>query len=192
MIDPGLLVINTDAGKSEISIVVDKPIIEDVKLVASDDPILQRPMPLFNFYSKTFDPIQLSNTMIDALKKFGGIGLSACQVGIEARMFVAGVDDDIVAFFNPEIIDQSKEDWLVKEGCLSFPNLQISIRRPIWIKVKYQDFNGNWKLGEYNGLTARVIQHEMDHLVGITFHKRAGPLALKNAKKSQKKLEKKR
>lgn len=159
----------------------------DLSLIPGDAPLLHEVMPPFFDFENAID---VANLLIDAQKRFGGIGLSANQVGLENRCFVAGVDDNIVAYFNPEITYKSEETALSEEGCLSFPGLYIKIRRPITINIMYQSYTGEYMVKQVTGLTARIIQHEVDHLNGITFIDRAGPMALSIAKKKLKRSQK--
>ena len=85
--------------------------------------------------------------------------------------------------FNPEIIWVSEETSLEEEGCLSYPNLYLKIRRPVSIKVTYEDVNENTISQGFDGLESRIFQHEYDHVDGIDFTDKASPLVLKRAKK---------
>lgn len=158
------------------------------ELVTSDNPILNEVMPFFDF--KKDDPIGMANTLIEALQKHKGLGLSANQIGLRKRCFVAGIEDNVVAYFNPEIINASSETELLDEGCLSFPGLRLKIRRPVHIEMRYQDYTGQWHQIVFEGMTARVLQHETNHLDGITFKDKAGPMALKIGLKKWKKNQK--
>jgi peptide deformylase len=103
-----------------------------------------------------------------------GIGLAAPQVGISKRALVIGfpIDGDmenrkLVALLNPEILEESEEVEAMEEGCLSLPGIQAEVDRPIWIKFRYQDVEGNELIAEAEDYFARVVQHEMDHLDGV-------------------------
>ena len=136
------------------------------------------------------DPNEFASTMVESLKKYKALGLSAIQCGFNYRMFVMGSDENYVAYFNPKIISSEGEAHM-PEGCLSFPMLQLRITRPAKIKVEYQDFTGQIRQAEYHGLTARVFQHELDHLNGIVYTSRAKPLALKSGMKKVEKTYRK-
>ena len=120
------------------------------------------------------DRKELSDKMYKSMVKYGGIGLSANQVGLPFRMFVMGghpqIDDGKVRnCFNPIIKDLSEETVLMKEGCLSFPFLFLSIKRPQWVNVQYTDENGK-TVDEYlHGMSARIFQHENEHMNGYVF-----------------------
>ncbi len=153
-------------------------------LVPGDASILKEVMPYFDFYIDNNDnAIAVSNLLIEAMQRFGGIGLSANQIGVRERCFVMEMNDNIVAFFNPEIVDTSTETQLQEEGCLSYPGLNIKIRRPTKVMIHYQSYDGKHRQLALEGIMARITQHETDHLNGLTFMDRAGPLALKMAKK---------
>lgn len=113
---------------------------------------------------------EMSEFMIDN----HGIGLAANQIGMRKRVFVMGSHyikgfPKPFALFNPKIIKASEEQNLSKEGCLSYPNLWLSIKRPSVIEVEYQDSKGNCHEVAMSGLIARCFQHELDHLNGICF-----------------------
>lgn len=98
-----------------------------------------------------------------------GIGLAATQVGILHRVLVYRVENDspINALVNPEIEWASKEKEWAEEGCLSLPAVHVDVERPVHVRVRAQDEQGEEILVEASGLEARVIQHEMDHLDGV-------------------------
>lgn len=157
-------------------------------LVSSNDPILRQKTPIFDFDKAHVHPINISNQMIDALQTYKGFGLACPQVGLSYRMFVMGSPDmQIVAVFNPVILESSKETEIREEGCLSFPGLYIKIRRPLKITVSYQDYNGKEHIAKYTGITSRIFQHESNHLDGILFMDIAGKVSLDIARRKQNK-----
>ena len=97
-----------------------------------------------------------------------GIGLAANQIGIDKRVCVVNVKEPLV-LINPKIVEKSKEKFVFPEGCLSFPEIRGDITRAEEIRVKYQDLDGVHHTIECDGLLARCIQHEVDHLKGILF-----------------------
>jgi peptide deformylase len=178
----------------EFITITDKGIIvpqvkQEIKLVPSNDPILTTKLEPFDFQSNGYLAVSIANDLIEAMQKYGGIGLAANQIGYYHRIFVAGKDENIVSYFNPEITNYSDDQLVMEEGCLSFPNLFLKIKRPARISIRYQDFNGDFKEGHFHGLTARTILHELDHINGIVFTSRVGSLSLKMAKDKQKKLQ---
>ncbi|MFO7445576.1 MAG: peptide deformylase [Ignavibacteriaceae bacterium] len=95
-----------------------------------------------------------------------GIGLAAPQVGVLQRVIIADIGNGLISMINPEILTGFGEDFL-EEGCLSLPEIFVSIKRNQSILVRYTDIHEKEKEQELTGLTARVIQHEVDHLNGI-------------------------
>lgn len=110
--------------------------------------------------------------MISSMKSAGGIGLSAPQVGILKRIIIVMVNEEPKVMINPEIISDVQETCTMEEGCLSFPGKYLSITRPKSVTVKYRNLAGHPMLETYDGLTARIIYHEIDHLEGIVFTSR--------------------
>ncbi|MDO8466770.1 MAG: peptide deformylase [bacterium] len=98
-----------------------------------------------------------------------GIGLSANQIGLDTRIFVAIVESKFYAIFNPELIQLSKETTAIDEGCLSVPGVYGLVERPARVTLKGLDANGHVIKIKAWGLLARVFQHEMDHLNGGLF-----------------------
>ena len=124
-------------------------------------------------------------------KENRGIGLAAPQVDLNTRVIVLGMGEDIEhAFFNPtyEIVEEEGVEYMI-EGCLSFPNYYVSIKRPKTIKLTYYEADGTKVENQPTGITARVIQHETDHLDGLVFTKRASMYHLNKAKREAKRLE---
>lgn len=98
-----------------------------------------------------------------------GIGLSANQIGLNIRVFVAMVESKFYALFNPEIVQFSKEITPMDEGCLSVPGVYGLVERPAKVTLKGLDANGKPIKIKAWGLLAKVFQHEMDHLNGGLF-----------------------
>lgn len=98
-----------------------------------------------------------------------GLGLSAPQIGVFKRIFVARVRNKIKSFVNPVIIKFSKKEADIMEGCFSVPNLYGHVIRPAEIDLKSQDAHGKTQQTHYKGMAGRIIQHELDHLDGILF-----------------------
>ena len=139
------------------------------------------------------DRKELSEAMFDTMKKYGGIGLSANQVGLPFNMFVLGDHPDVeknlkMTCFNPMIISSSVEEETMKEGCLTFPFVFLSITRPRKVVVKYEDENGDLKEGSLDGMISRVFQHEYDHMLGKTFVDGVSKLKLDMAYKKAEKM----
>jgi len=115
---------------------------------------------------------QMGKIMGDAL----GVGLAAPQLGLSQRLLVyrVGPDAPLVALVNPEVEWRSDEDLeILEEGCLSIPGVSVDIERPVHVRVRARDEQGEERVVEASGLEARVIQHEVDHLDGILILDRA-------------------
>ena len=158
-----------------------------LELVNPDHPLLRQPLEEFNFKEPPCDPIELANSLIETLKRYRGLGLSANQCGLPHRVFVLWSETPFVCF-NPRIIDQTTETTILEEGCLSFPHLIVKVKRPTAIKVRFQDVTGEVRTEKFTGMTARAFQHELDHMNGITYHSRANKIHLERALNQQKNL----
>ena len=113
---------------------------------------------------------KLAADMIETMRAGKGIGLAAPQVGILKRLFVVQVADDIPrVFFNPKIVQESEETTKYEEGCLSLPGIYADVVRPAAIRVHAWNEKGKPFTLDAEGLLARVIQHELDHLYGVMF-----------------------
>jgi len=118
----------------------------------------------------------LIDDMFATLDTARGIGLAAVQVGKLIRLFVTHVQGDIPrVFINPEIVETSVEEGPFEEGCLSIPGVEAEVVRPLSIKVRAWDRKGKPFVLPAEGVLARVIQHETDHLNGVLFLDRIEP-----------------
>lgn len=133
--------------------------------------------------------------LVRAMSKFmtdnGGVGLAAPQLGIKKRIFIMGNFTKLVACINPKIVSLSEERGSDLEGCLSFPDLFMKVKRPTSAVVQYNTASGELVERELTGLECRVFLHEYDHLIGVTFDQRVGNLSFKMAKDKRKKELKK-
>ena len=111
---------------------------------------------------------ELLDDMADTMAEANGAGLAAVQVGVLRRAFVVDVGDGLMEFVNPQILEASGEQTGV-EGCLSFPGQWGMVTRPNHIKIKAQDRHGSWFEAEGEGLCARSMIHEAEHLDGKVF-----------------------
>jgi len=131
------------------------------------DPVLRtQARPVDRFDAALQDEVRrMGELMIDAI----GVGLAANQVGVLHRVLVYRVHQQapVAALVNPEIEWVGKEAEILEEGCLSLPAVHVDVERPVHIRVRAQDENGDPITVEASGLEARVIQHEMDHLDGV-------------------------
>lgn len=110
----------------------------------------------------------LIEDMKETMYKSNGIGLAAPQVGILKRIVVIDVGDGLITLINPEIVEMQGSQ-LVSEGCLSIPGVQKSVDRPETVKVKAINEIGEKIIIDGEGLLARALCHEIDHLDGVLF-----------------------
>ncbi len=126
---------------------------------------------------ETTDIKQLSEDLFETMHKASGVGLAAPQIGKSLRIFVidaSPMEDEKYktfksAFINPQILNEDGEPWNYEEGCLSIPGIREEVLRNERLRIRYYD--ENWQLHEevYDGILARIIQHEYDHIEGILF-----------------------
>lgn len=164
-----------------------------MNIVKFPDPILRERMPEFDFNNPTHDPVELEKSMIDAMLKNGGIGLSANQVGVRARVFVMGDPrnpEAAQAFFNPQVTGHVDEIEDLEEGCLSFPGIFVKIKRPKKIKAQWQNSKGETCEGIFEGYDCKCFLHELDHLEGIVFRDRVSNLKWTRAENNSKRKNK--
>ena len=153
----------------------------DFNLQLNDD-LLWDVCERFNFQDPPVDPEKFSMAMVSFMRAGHGVGLAANQVGYNFRMFVTE-GEPAFAVFNPVITFSSPNDILLEEGCLSYPNLLIKISRPASIRVRFQDPYGNWITKQFAGMSARIFQHENDHLEGVDFTDKVSKMKLQMAQK---------
>lgn len=142
-------------------------------------PLFIAPDPVLKRRAEEVDTVDdalrtLIDDMLETMYAERGIGLAAPQVGVGRRVLVLDVADDgaearPMAFINPEIVWQSAEEVAAEEGCLSVPGQYSEVIRPERIRVRYLDRDGRESEIEADGLLARCLQHEMDHLDGTLF-----------------------
>jgi peptide deformylase len=115
--------------------------------------------------------------MFETMYAANGVGLAAPQIGKAVRLFVidsSRMEDDEdpgfkKAFINAEIIEESEEEWKFEEGCLSIPGIREKVDRPEEIRIRYMDEDMIARDDVFNGIAARIIQHEYDHIEGVLF-----------------------
>ncbi len=129
---------------------------------------------------------QLINDMFETMEKSKGVGLAAPQVNKPIRLFI--IDSSKMfdekekeeglreVFINAKIIEESGEEWGYEEGCLSIPGIREDVYREETLLIQYYDRDFNFKEKKLTGLTARVVQHEFDHIEGILFIDHLKPL----------------
>jgi len=118
--------------------------------------------------------VNLVKDMVETMYTASGVGLSAPQVGISKRIIIVDSGDkDVIVLINPQIIYQEGEE-ISEEGCLSLPELYAEVKRYAKVSVEGLDLNGEKLVLSAEGLVARAIQHEIDHLNGILFIDKVG------------------
>lgn len=144
-------------------------------IVVYGDPVLKKRA--VEIEKGSIDIAALAEDMFETMYSASGIGLAAPQIGKSIRMFVVdgspleeeGVTDFKKIFINPTILEEFGEEWAFEEGCLSIPNIREDIDRPKILTINYMNENWEEYTEEYEGIKARIIQHEYDHLEGILF-----------------------
>lgn len=153
-------------------------------IVAYGDPVLKKKAT--EITSDYADLKSLIANMYETMYGAYGVGLAAPQIGLSIRLFLVDtspfVEDESYSesekkalksfkktFINPEILEETGEEWAFNEGCLSIPNVREDVLRKPHIKIRYQDENFDTHIEEFDGLIARVIQHEYDHIEGVLF-----------------------
>ncbi|PWJ59958.1 peptide deformylase [Dyadobacter jejuensis] len=155
-------------------------------IVAYGDPILRKETRFIE--QGELDLKEISDNMFETMYNANGVGLASPQVGLNIRLFVVDgtpfteededdededPDPSLVdfkkVFVNPEILDQDGEEWGFDEGCLSIPGIRGEVFRPERVRIRYRDLEWNEHEEVYEGVAARIIQHEYDHLLGKLF-----------------------
>jgi peptide deformylase len=157
-------------------------------LVPEIDGILREVMPEYDFDTEDEEATaELAKDMVEALFHHGGVGLAAPQIGLRKRVFVM-LTNPLRICFNPRIVDQSEEKVELDEGCLSIPDLILEISRPIHIKVRFALPNQEVLTETFTGMTARIFQHELDHLNGVLFKDHVSKMKLDMARRKTSKI----
>ena len=174
-------------------------------IVAYGDPVLRK---VTVDIDKSYDVKKLSEDMFETMYNAKGVGLAAPQIGLNLRMFVVDgrpfnegedmkerdKDPSLInfkkIFINAEILEEDGDDWAFEEGCLSIPDVREDIYRPEYVTIRY--FDTDWKehTEEYEGLAARIIQHEYDHIDGILFTDHLNPVRKRMLKNKLAKITK--
>ena len=142
------------------------------KLIDSDNYMLHHRVDVCGYH---LDRHELSKILIENMLHYDGVGLSANQIGIWERAFCMMIDfetQETITCFNPRITKTYGDSVWFEEGCLSYPDEIINVKRPDRIVVKYEDEDEKVHKLKLDGFPARVFQHEYDHLEGIDFTQR--------------------
>ena len=162
------------------------------ELVLEDDPILQKRAIPFDFDNPQEDSKKLKEELFEAMVKYDGLGLSACQIGVDLKVFVMRFNGDAIVCFNPRITHYSEETSYMSEGCLTFPGLYFPVTRSYGINCTYATEEGKMVSASFVEISAKVFQHEYDHMLGKLFLEYASNYMIKNARRKQKLWERKR
>lgn len=153
-------------------------------IVAYGDPVLKKKAVEID---KDYPKLEaLIANMYETMYGASGVGLAAPQIGLAIRIFLVDAspfaeDEDLSevekaqlkdfkkTFINPVILEEEGDEWVFNEGCLSIPDVREDVFRQPKIKIQYQDEDFNTNVEEYDGLIARIIQHEYDHIEGVLF-----------------------
>jgi peptide deformylase len=134
----------------------------------------------------------LLKNMFETMYDSSGIGLAAPQIGLPIRLFIVDgtdIEDDSSTkdfkqvFINAQILEEFDTPWEYEEGCLSIPFVRANVKRNAKVTIQYLDENFQEKTETYEGMAARIIQHENDHIEGILFTDRRHPLKRNMLKK---------
>ena len=139
-----------------------------LEVVNYGNPILRKRCKQVTDFSRLSDFI---DDMFDTMYEEEGIGLAANQVGVDLNLFIIDIshtdDNEYPRIFINGEITSTQGKSIFSEGCLSIPEVALEVTRPEVISFKYQDINEKWHEEEFDGLLARAIQHEIDHLNGV-------------------------
>lgn len=163
-------------------------------IVAYGDPVLKKPGEVVD--KDQVDVQELAQRMFETMYEAHGVGLAAPQIGLSYRMFVmdgSPIDEEELAnskrvVINPVIEEETGDPWAYEEGCLSIPGIREDVFRPEKIRMRYFDENWEEQEAEFEGIEARIIQHEYDHIEGKLFVDYLSPLKKKLLKGKLKRI----
>jgi len=160
-----------------------------MKLIKYPNEMLAREVKDVDLENPGFDPVELKAEMVKFMIDNNGIGLAANQIGLDAKVFVMGdsVENSTICI-NPTVLQYTEETQNDIEGCLSFPNVYVKIKRPTEILAEWYNENLEKQTVKIDGYSAKCYLHELDHLLGITMKDRASRLKWNMAEKKAKKL----
>ncbi len=155
------------------------------ELVKETDSFLKEVPEKFNFENPQVDPEKLQEQLVENMLHHEGYGLSANQIGIPVQAFSMMLDDKPIVVFNPEILEWSEETTYIREGCLSFPGLYVAVERARAVAMKFQAYDGEEQGGSLQDMSAKIFQHEMEHMEGKLFIDNVSGFKLKSAMKKR-------
>ncbi|MDZ7898712.1 MAG: peptide deformylase [Arcicella sp.] len=174
-------------------------------IIAYGDPVLRK---VTVDIDKSVDVKKLSEDMFETMYNAKGVGLAAPQIGSNLRIFVVDgrpfnegedmeerdKDPSLVdfkqVFINADILDEKGKEWAFEEGCLSIPDIREDVYRPNFVTINFFDENWVEHTKTYEGLAARIIQHEYDHIDGILFTDHLNPVKKRMLKNKLAKITK--
>jgi len=162
---------------------------EQLKIISYPDPRLRKVSVEVQKFDESLS--SLARRMFELMREARGVGLAAPQVGKNIRIFVtnhSGKPEDDRVYVNPVISDAEGEE-AAQEGCLSLPEINVEVARPVTAKIRAKDLEGNPIDQTETGYIARIWQHELDHLNGVLIIDRMGPTAKMESRKVLKDLE---
>jgi peptide deformylase len=137
--------------------------------------IVHYPNPVLSAIAKPIEDLEpwqaVADIMFDLMVKFRGCGLAAPQVGLSYRMFILNVTKPMI-IINPELLEVGDRLEKHEEGCLSLPGVKVEVVRPRKIKARWTNTKGKQQIAQYEGLTARAFQHELDHCFGVLINEK--------------------
>ena len=162
-----------------------------MKLIKYPNEMLAREVKDVDLKNPGFDPVELKAEMVKFMIDNNGIGLAANQIGLDAKVFVMGdsVENSTICI-NPTVLQYTEETQNDIEGCLSFPNVYVKIKRPTEILAEWYNENLEKQTVKIDGYGAKCYLHELDHLLGITMKDRTSTLKWNMAEKKARKLGK--
>jgi len=161
-----------------------------LELLKSADPRLRQETKPYVFHDHSdVQAQQIVDALTEVMRSSGGVGLSANQIGMKWRVFIIKVGDEIVPIFNPKLVDTFGENVYYDEGCLSFPNLFMKVKRFQGLRLRFASQNGEVDTKKFTGMTARIMLHEIDHLDGVVFTDRANRMQRERGMKKKKQLD---
>ena len=162
-----------------------------MKLIKYPNEMLAREVKDVDLENPGFDPVELKAEMVKFMIDNNGIGLAANQIGLDAKVFVMGdsVENSTICI-NPTVLQYTEETQNDIEGCLSFPNVYVKIKRPTEILAEWYNENLEKQTVKIDGYSAKCYLHELDHLLGITMKDRTSTLKWNMAEKKARKLGK--
>jgi len=146
-----------------------------LELIPNTHPMLHEKIKPCNKCIAKTERHEVAKILIENMHHYEGVGLSANQIGMYVRAFAMIKDletNEVIVCFNPSIIKKYNECVEFEEGCLSYPDEFVNVKRPDRIVVKYEDENEKEHKIKLSGMASRIFQHEFDHLEGIDFTQR--------------------